>query len=114
LPVIALAKKEELIFRPHDPRPLRLPVNSEALFLIQRMRDEAHRFAVGYHRTLRSRQQKTSVLDQIPGIGPSTKRRLLRHFGSTAAIKQAPLEELTKLVGKSKAKLLHEHLVSPL
>lgn len=99
LPVFGLAKEEELIFLKDREEPIRLPRNSPALRLVQRVRDEAHRFALTYHRDLRSRELKTSVLDQIPGIGPKRKKALLRHFGSVARIKEASLEELKAVEG---------------
>lgn len=99
LPVFGLAEKEELIFIKGNAEPIRLPRHSPALRLVQRVRDEAHRFALTYHRDLRSRALKTSVLDQIPGIGPKRKKALLRHFGSVARIKEASLEELKGVEG---------------
>jgi excinuclease ABC subunit C len=109
LPLISLAKRLEEIFIPGQPLPLRLAHNSPALYLLQRMRDEAHRFTLNYHRTLRSSQQKTSLLDDIPGIGPKTKRKLLQHFGSLRALRAANPSELRQLLGK-KADLLRNYL----
>jgi excinuclease ABC subunit C len=108
IPTIALAKQEEEIFLPGRADSLRLPHDSEALYLIQRMRDEAHRFTITYHRTLRSKRQQESRLDDIPGIGPKTRQRLLRHFGSLQAVRNATDEELAKVIG-SKAKILREY-----
>ncbi len=87
-----------------------LPYDSPALFLLQQMRDEAHRFTINYHRLLRSRQHTRSVLDDIPQIGPKTKRRLLRHFGSLQAIHAASTDELSAVVGKTRANLLRDWL----
>jgi excinuclease ABC subunit C len=89
LPLAGLAKREEEIHLPGRPEPVRLPRNSPALQLLQRVRDEAHRFAVGYHRSLRGKSQKRSGLDGIPGIGPARRRDLLQRFGSLAAMRQA-------------------------
>lgn len=99
IPVFGLAEKEELIFKPGDAVPIRLPRNSPALQLVQRVRDEAHRFALSYHRDLRSRELKTSALDQVPGVGPKRKKALLRHFGSVKRIREASLEELKSVEG---------------
>lgn len=99
IPVFGLAEKEELIFKPGEAVPIRLPRNSPALQLVQRVRDEAHRFALSYHRDLRSRELKTSILDQVPGVGPKRKKALLRHFGSVQRIREASLEELQSVEG---------------
>lgn len=110
VPVISIAKQEEEIFTPGNKVSLRLPYDSPALHLIQRMRDEAHRFTITYHRLLRSKQQKRSILDEVPGIGPKTKKRLLATFGSLKGIRQASDEELGKIVGLTKTKLLREYI----
>lgn len=94
IPVIALAKQKEEIFRPGEPEPIVLPRNSQALFLVQRVRDEAHRFALSYHRRLRRKQGVASILEEVPGIGPKRRQALLRTFGSVEGIRQASLEEL--------------------
>lgn len=99
IPVFGLAEKEELIFQPGETVPIRLPRNSPALQLVQRVRDEAHRFALSYHRDLRSRELKTSALDQVPGVGPKRKKALLRHFGSVKRIREASVEELKSVEG---------------
>ena len=83
--------------------PLALPEGSPALLLCQRLRDEAHRFAVGYHRRLHRRQALRSALDDIPGIGPARRRALLIHFGSLARLKQATAEEIAAVKGISRA-----------
>jgi len=99
VPVVGLAKREEELFLPGQSEPLVLPRNSPALFLVQRIRDEAHRFALSYHRNLRTRQGIASQLDKIPGIGPRRRKVLLEHFGSLEAIRRADIEELTALPG---------------
>lgn len=110
VPAVALAKREEEIFTPGAATPLRLPYDSDALYLVQRMRDEAHRFAITYHKLLRSKRAPRSLLDEVPGIGPKLKQKLLRHFGSLKAIRAASLDELTSVVGQRKAEILQEHL----
>ena len=99
LPLIGLAKREEEIVRPGIDEPLKLPGNSEALRLLQRVRDEAHRFAIRYHRGLRQGAQRSSRLDRVPGVGPVRRRLLLRHFGSLEKIRQAAPEELAQIPG---------------
>ncbi|GAB6138044.1 excinuclease ABC subunit UvrC [Halanaerobaculum tunisiense] len=98
-PIISLAKQEEEIFKPGRETPVILPRDSAALYLVQRVRDEAHRFAVSYHRKLRSRRLTHSMLDDIPGIGKQKRQALLQHFGSLNDIKQAAPEELTAVEG---------------
>jgi excinuclease ABC subunit C len=94
VPMASLAKENEEVFTPGNPEPICLPKDSPALHILQRARDEAHRFAVSYHRKLRHKEAVASALDDIPGIGPRRKRALLRRFGSVEAIRQASLEEL--------------------
>ena len=89
MPAIGLAKEREEIFLPGINQPLVLPANSQALYLLQRLRDEAHRFAITYHRKLRAKAQTKSVLDEVPGVGPARKRALLRVFGSTKQMQAA-------------------------
>lgn len=102
LPVLALAKEEEEVFLPGRPDPLDLPQNSSALHLLRHVRDEAHRFAVGYHRLLRRKVARKSELDDIPGVGPVRRTALLRAFGSTKKIREASVEDLAAVpeVGK--------------
>jgi excinuclease ABC subunit C len=89
-----------------------LPASSNLVKLLQRIRDESHRFAVSYHSTLRRNRQTASVLDEIPGVGPTTRKKLIRYFGSTRGILSAPTPELQKAIGdKTGAKLAH-HLKS--
>ncbi|MBN2097167.1 MAG: excinuclease ABC subunit UvrC [Candidatus Omnitrophica bacterium] len=110
LPVIALAKRLETIYTRSGT--LNLPRDSRVLHLLQRIRDEAHRFAISYHRKLRQRKMRVSSLDQIPGIGPKRKQLLLRYFKSLQAIREASIEELLKINGidKSTAKNIIKHL----
>jgi excinuclease ABC subunit C len=102
-PVIGLAKRLEEIFRPGISDPQTLPKTSPSLHLLQRVRDEAHRFAVKYHRTLRDKDAVVSVLDGISGIGPKRRQELLKHFGSLEGIRQASEEDLAKVKGMNKA-----------
>ena len=87
------------MFLPGRKNPVVLPRNSTALFLLQRVRDEAHRFAITYHRELRSQERLRSVLDDIPGIGPRRRRRLLQHFGSVRRLASASAEEIAAVPG---------------
>ncbi|HIU09676.1 MAG TPA: excinuclease ABC subunit UvrC [Candidatus Avidehalobacter gallistercoris] len=95
IPVFGLAESEEWIYRPHDSEPIILPKSSHGLQLLQRVRDEAHRFGITYQRRLREKGQKASALDNIPGIGPTRRAALLRAFGSLEQIMQASVEELS-------------------
>ena len=99
LPIVALAKEREELFLPDRPDPIVLPQRSQGLFLVQRIRDEAHRFAVTYHQKLRARRAIRSVLDDVPGIGPAKKRALLRRFGSVRAMRDASPESLAEVPG---------------
>lgn len=99
VPVVGLAKREEEVFREGETEPVILPRDSQALFLIQRIRDEAHRFAITYHRKLRGRRNLVSILDHIEGIGPKRRQILYGHYGSIEKIKQASVEELASLDG---------------
>lgn len=110
IPVIGLAKRIEEIFLPYNSTPIVLDHNEPALQLLQRLRDEAHRFAITFHRSLRSKQATKSILDEIPGIGPKTKKLLKEKLGSIAKIKQASEHELINIVGKDKAKLIKKYL----
>jgi len=101
VPVASLAKEQEEIFLPDSIQPLQLPRNSTALHLLQRLRDEAHRFAINYYQRLHRRRSLGSVLDEVSGIGPRRKRALLRKFGSLTAIKEASVEELAASPGMS-------------
>jgi excinuclease ABC subunit C len=112
VPAASLAKENEEIFVPQERKPIILPHSSPSLQLLQRLRDEAHRFALGYHQKIRRRQTFASALDIIPGIGPKRKRVLLKQFGSVQAIREAPIEELATTRGMSKnlAQKVKEHL----
>jgi len=102
LPIISIAKKEEEVFKPEVYEPIILPPDSEALFLLQRIRDEAHRFAVTYHRRIRSKELRDSTLDLIPGIGSKRKRLLLEYFKSIEEIKNASTVKISKIPGFGK------------
>ncbi|MFH1354491.1 MAG: excinuclease ABC subunit UvrC [bacterium] len=110
LPVVSLAKRKEELFISGQQESVRLPYDSLTLYLIQRMRDEAHRFAVSYHKLLRRRQQRKSILDEITGFGPKTKKKLLNHFGSLKIIRRATDKALTKIIGSAKTKTLRDYL----
>jgi excinuclease ABC subunit C len=97
--VIALAKRVEEVFVPGRPRPVLLPAHSPGLQLLQRLRDEAHRFAVTFHRTRRDAAARASMFDQLEGVGPARRRALLRHFGSADRVVAATQEELEGVPG---------------
>jgi excinuclease ABC subunit C len=97
IPVAALAKRFEEVFVPDQSEPIRIPRQSEALYLLQRIRDEAHRFAITYHRQLRGKRMTTSVLDGIPGLGEARRKRLLKELGGVRGVKAASLEQLQAL-----------------
>ncbi|GIW13430.1 MAG: UvrABC system protein C [Tepidiforma sp.] len=103
IPAVGLAKRHEEIFTPDDDQPIVLPRGSEALFLVQRIRDEAHRFAITYHRQVRGKSSVQSALDTIPGIGPKRKKALLKKFGSVRAIREADVDEIAATVGFTRA-----------
>lgn len=102
VPVVGLAKQFELVFTEGNSEPVVLPRHSQALYLIQRIRDEAHRFAITYHRKLRGKRNLVSVLDHIVGIGPKRRQALWSHFGSIGKIKAATVEELALAPGMNK------------
>ena len=97
--VIGLAKRLEEVWVPSEPDPVIMPRNSEGLFLLQRVRDEAHRFAINYHRSKRSKRMTASALDAVPGLGEHRRKALVSHFGSVARLKQASIEEITSVPG---------------
>jgi excinuclease ABC subunit C len=99
VPVAALAKQREELFLPGRPDPILLPRHSQALYLVQRIRDEAHRFAITSHRKRRVKNGLASRLDSVPGIGPVRRKSLLNHFGSIQKIQDASIEELSKVPG---------------
>jgi excinuclease ABC subunit C len=112
VPVASLAKEREEIFIPQRSKPVILPYTSPGLQLLQRLRDEAHRFAIGYHRKVRKKQTFASAMDTTPGVGPKIKHSLLRHFGSLQAIREASLDELASArgVSRSLAQRIKEYL----
>jgi excinuclease ABC subunit C len=112
IPMASLAKENEEVFIPGNPQPVYIAKDSPALHILQRARDEAHRFAISYHRRLRHKEGIASTLDDIPGIGPKRKRALLKKFGSIEAIKEASPEELSQTEGMTLtlAKTVKEYL----
>jgi excinuclease ABC subunit C len=103
LPLAGLAKEREELFLPGRSDPVVLPPTSSALYLVQRLRDEAHRFAITYHRTLRDRRTVRSAFDDLPGVGPKRKRELLKVFGSIKRVREAPVEQIAAVPGISRA-----------
>jgi excinuclease ABC subunit C len=103
IPLASLAKENEEIFVPDTPEPIILPRDSQALYLVQRIRDEAHRFAITYHRNLRSKSSVRSAIDMVTGIGPKRKRTLMRRFGTIKGIKEAPVEEIAAVPGMTRS-----------
>jgi excinuclease ABC subunit C len=103
VPAIGLAKAREEVFKPGMSDPIILPRDSAGLHLLQRLRDEAHRFAIVYHKGLRRSQSLSSVLEEIPGVGPKRRRALLRRFGSLDAIRQASLDDLASVRGMNES-----------
>ncbi|HET9614714.1 MAG TPA: excinuclease ABC subunit UvrC [Candidatus Limnocylindrales bacterium] len=99
LPLAGLAKEREELFLPGASMPIVLPQTSTALYLVQRLRDEAHRFAITYHRDLRSKRQTRSAFDDLPGVGPKRRRALLRVFGSAKRVRDAPVEQIAAVPG---------------
>ncbi len=114
LPMAGLAKQREELFTPGRSAPIVLPATSQALYLLQRLRDEAHRFAITYHRQLRAKAATKSALDDLPGVGPARKRALLRVFGSSRALKRANVDEMAAVpgIGRGLAERIREHLDS--
>jgi len=110
IPLAGLAKRMEEVYLPGRPEPLRIPRGEEALYLLQRIRDEAHRFAIGYHRKLRGRRMVDSVLDAVPGVGPARKRALLKRFGSLKRIREADEATLREVVPAGVAEVLYATL----
>jgi excinuclease ABC subunit C len=102
VPTVGLAKENEEIFTPGSPDPVVLPRSSQGLYMVQRIRDEAHRFGITYHRKLRSDRTFKSVLDEIPGIGPKRKQALMKHYGSVKAISTASIDDLAALNGMTR------------
>ncbi len=113
--VIGLAKRLEEVWVPSEPDPVIMPRNSEGLFLLQRVRDEAHRFAITYHRSKRSKRMTASALDSVRGLGEHRRKALVTHFGSVARLRQASVEEITSVpgIGVTTAKAVLEALGAP-
>ncbi len=109
LPIIGIAKRLEEIYYPGDPVPLYIDKNSETLKLVQKLRDEAHRFGITHHRSKRNKEMSVSELDQINGIGERTKINLLREYKSVSGINNASSEQLENLIGKHKTSLIKAH-----
>ena len=113
IPIASLAKSFEEVYRPGSSEPIRLPRQSDGLYLLQRLRDEAHRFAISYHRTLRGKRMTMGVLDGVDGLGPKRRERLIEQFGGLAALRELSREELLGLswlpadVGASVFERLH-------
>ena len=112
IPVIGLAKRLEEVYLRGQPEPLIIPRGSEALFVLQHVRDEAHRFAITYHRAKRAKRALRSPLDDVPGVGPTRKKALLRTFGSLARLRAATVQEIasTPGLGPATARQIHEHI----
>jgi excinuclease ABC subunit C len=110
IPVIGLAKRMEEVYLPDQPEPLRIPRDEEALYLLQQVRDEAHRFAITYHRGLRSKRMVDSVLDDVPGVGPTRKKALLRRFGSLKRLREAGEADLAEMLPEGVAADLYSAL----
>jgi excinuclease ABC subunit C len=115
IPHIGLAKRLEEVYFPDRPDPLLIPRGSEALFVLQHIRDEAHRTAVAYHRSLREKRALRSPLDDIPGVGPARKQALMKRFGSLTKLRAASVDDIaaTKGVGQALAATIHERLHEP-
>lgn len=112
IPVVALAKRLEEVYLPGRPEPVVIPRGSEALYLLQRIRDEAHRFAVTYQRSRRQKNMTQSALDGVPGLGPLRRKALLRHFGSLAGLRRASLDEIKAVggIGPDLASKVYEYV----
>ncbi|MHA2789044.1 excinuclease ABC subunit UvrC [Corynebacterium sp. S7] len=110
--LIGLAKRLEEVWVPDDDEPVIMPRNSQGMYLLQQIRDEAHRFAITYHRQKRSKRMRSSALDGIPGLGPTRRSDLVKHFGSVKKIKEASLEEISEVkgIGPKLATVVYEHL----
>ena len=112
IPLASIAKRYEEVFRPDSKEPIILPRSSQALYLVQRIRDEAHRFAITFHRQLRKKSSVRSAMDSVPGIGPKRKKALIRRFGTVNAIREADTNEIAAVVGMTQklAEIVKEHL----
>ena len=110
-PLASIAKREEVLYvYGREGEPVKLDPHSPALHLVQQIRDEAHRFAVTFHRKRRGGRELSSALEEIPGVGEKTIRKLLEHFGSVRALRSVLVEELSQIVGQAQARLVSEHL----
>jgi excinuclease ABC subunit C len=103
VPLASLAKENEELFVPHSSEPIILPRDSQALYLVQRIRDEAHRFAITYHRNLRSKSSLQSPIDNVTGIGPKRKRMLMRRFGTLKGIREAAVDDIASVPGMTRS-----------
>ncbi|MEX0790261.1 MAG: excinuclease ABC subunit UvrC, partial [Actinomycetota bacterium] len=114
VPVVSLAKRLEEVYVPGRPDPIILPRGSEALYLMQRIRDEAHRFAITFQRQQRGKRMIKSTLDRLPGVGPARRKALLRHFGSAKGLRAATPEQISQVpgIGSGLAEKIHEGLRS--
>ncbi|MHA1605762.1 MAG: helix-hairpin-helix domain-containing protein, partial [Candidatus Freyarchaeota archaeon] len=114
VPVVGLAKRFENLYTPGEGEPISLPHDSKALLLLRRVRDEAHRFALSYHKKLRVKKLKQSMLDTIPGVGRKRRNELLKHFGSVENLRRATVEEIMGVPGISEklARRIQEHLAN--
>ena len=106
---ISLAKREEEVFVPYQSEPVILPRDSYALKLLQRIRDEAHRFAITFHRNTRGKRMRRSSLEDIPNVGAVNAKKLLKAFGTIAAIRQATVPELMQVVNRRAAESVYEY-----
>jgi excinuclease ABC subunit C len=113
LVAVGIAKKEELLFTRDREEPIALREDSPALLLVERIRDEAHRFAVTFHRASRTRRDLRSEIDDIAGIGPRKRKALLTAFGSVAGVRRATREELMRIVGARLADAVLAHFAAP-
>jgi excinuclease ABC subunit C len=110
IPAIGLAKRMEEVYLPGQPEPVRIPRDADALYLLQQVRDEAHRFAITYHRQLRSKSMVDSILDEVPGIGPKRKKDLLKRFGSLKKLREVQADSLAEVVPRNVADDLYAAL----
>jgi len=112
IPVCGLAKADEEVFVPWDETPVVLPTGSASLYLIKQVRDEAHRFAITFHRELRDKAMTVSILDEVEGIGPRRKKDIMKHFGSMKRLREASVEEIAAVKGVSEdvARALYDTL----
>jgi len=115
IPVASLAKQFEEVYLPYRSEPVRIPRSSQALYLLQQVRDEAHRFAITYHRQLRGKRMTRSALDEVAGLGPVRRKRLLGHFGTQKALKAATVEDLVALpwLPDDIGRAVYRHLHAP-